>query len=1084
MNLTQTCTVIAALLAASLPSTLSAATRTWTGGGADANWSTPGNWGGTAPVNGDTLVFSGAAQLSNTNNLINLTVAGLRFEMGGFHLYGNAVNLTTSAGGLATNLAGLNMIHLGLSPLQSNKRWDVMAGSELVLAGTNNSTTTSGGIVILEGGGTVRFTGNTTAVRGIDITNGTVIADGAFMDHNNDGFRFKARAGVSAVARLINNGTWRWGGGGNIRLGNTTAAGLNQMVLESGTLELYGAATSIFVGDTAIAGSSNVFIQTGGTVLSTGSGNNDLVLGSASGAESVYHLNGGVLMVRRVRANVAGQGVMNFNGGVLLAKANDTAFVDGLAGAYIKSSGAFIDSSSNSVTVVQGLQEDPASTGGGLTKLGTGSLTLSGANSYTGPTRVGGGTLGLVAGNYPPSSTLTLSNATALNLDVNGGGLSLASPSITLDNAVVLNLNYGTLGSNPTAPALSGATAAGTVLTTRGLGIVVNLTGAGFAVGRFPLIKYSGTIGGNGYAAFGLGTLPPGVLGRLINNTGNGSIDLEITLVVNAVTWNGNLSANWDINTTANWRDPMGAAASYKEYSAASLVGDVVTFDDSFFNNSVNPPNTNLLLTTTLRPAIVNVSGASTAYSFGGTGKLSGTGLLNVSGSGSLKLGTANDYSGGSTLSGGWVYLGHDQALGAGPVTLAGASLSSDGSTARTITNAVTINTTATFMLGDAMAGGPLTFSGPVDMAGSGNRNLTCNANVTFSGSLLNGGIGDKNGLGTLTLSGLTADLVSDFELRNGTVFFTQSTISKSQGGMRVMCDQPLSTSTLSIGAGSSLLLSGSTQNVRAGSTSPNSDASSTNIINVAGTLSWTTNASSYGQIQMGASCAFAQVNLLPGGWLQPGMFAHQGNITELNLDGGTLAPTYSTAAYMQGLSAVFVRKGGVTVHTEGLLGEPLSITIGQPLLDGGWRRRADQSGRRHADVDRDQHIHRPDGREGRDAAVGAHVLRSRLDHRGGWSDSGMLVRRGGGDGPCAIGELRHHDGSRVAGVLHGPVGQSDGAGGAHCESDTQCPGGGQRDSGRDSGRHDSAGSLHESERQWGGHDGSFAPGRGRDGDQ
>jgi hypothetical protein len=24
--------------------------RSWTGGGSDANWSTPANWGGTAPV--------------------------------------------------------------------------------------------------------------------------------------------------------------------------------------------------------------------------------------------------------------------------------------------------------------------------------------------------------------------------------------------------------------------------------------------------------------------------------------------------------------------------------------------------------------------------------------------------------------------------------------------------------------------------------------------------------------------------------------------------------------------------------------------------------------------------------------------------------------------------------------------------------------------------------------------------------------------------------------------------------------------------------------------------------------------------
>ena len=48
---------------------VAATVRTWTGGGADNNWTTLANWGGTAPVAGDDLVFpGGAARLSNTNN--------------------------------------------------------------------------------------------------------------------------------------------------------------------------------------------------------------------------------------------------------------------------------------------------------------------------------------------------------------------------------------------------------------------------------------------------------------------------------------------------------------------------------------------------------------------------------------------------------------------------------------------------------------------------------------------------------------------------------------------------------------------------------------------------------------------------------------------------------------------------------------------------------------------------------------------------------------------------------------------------------------------------------------------------------
>ncbi|HWD94405.1 MAG TPA: hypothetical protein VG938_18885, partial [Verrucomicrobiae bacterium] len=46
-----------------------AAVRTWSGAGADANWSTAGNWGGTAPVNADVLLFSGVTQQNNNNDI-------------------------------------------------------------------------------------------------------------------------------------------------------------------------------------------------------------------------------------------------------------------------------------------------------------------------------------------------------------------------------------------------------------------------------------------------------------------------------------------------------------------------------------------------------------------------------------------------------------------------------------------------------------------------------------------------------------------------------------------------------------------------------------------------------------------------------------------------------------------------------------------------------------------------------------------------------------------------------------------------------------------------------------------------------
>ena len=927
MHLKKTSVLIAITMASTL-APLHAANRTWTGAGGDGKWSTPANWGGTVPGTGDLLIFSGTTGQSNTNDLNGLTLGGLRFATGGFRLYGNPLAaLTSSAGGLVTNLAGINTVYLGIGSLQANKAWNVAAGTELVLAGSITSTTTSGGIVMLDGGGTVRFTGTVAAVRGIDLTNGTVIVDGGLVDHSNDGFRFKSRAGATASARLINNGTWRWGGGGNFRLGNSSAAGTNRMQLESGTLELYGAATSLYVGDTAVAGSSSVFTQTGGFVIATGSGNNDLYLGTSSGAESIYNLDGGSLKIRRIRANSAGQGVFNFNGGTLVAKTTDTAFLQDLAAVNIKAGGAIIDSSSFTITIAQPLQEDAVSLGGGLTKLGSGTLNLTGSSSYKGPTRLGQGTLGLAVNGYPTASALIASNGTVLNLDVSSGSASLATPSVTLDDNVALNLSYGALGGNPSAPAISDVTQTGTALNARGTNVLINLTGTGFVAGQFPLIKYAGAIAGHGFSGFALGALPPGVLGKLVNNTGGGSIDLQITLVANALTWNGNLSADWDINTTANWKDPLLAAAAYKQYGTTNLVGDIVTFDDTLTNDFVHPQTTNIVLTTTLRPAIVNVAGFSTPYSLGGAGKLSGGTILNLSGTGSLKIATANDHTGGATLSGGTLLVGNDAALGVGPVTAAGSALTSDSATPRTLSNNVTITAATTF--GTDATTGPLTLAGAVDFGGAG-RDLTLRSDTVFSGTVSNGGLARKLGSGTLTYSGVSGfENAGNWQIEDGQLTVAGGAIEKSSGGIRVMATTPGGLSRFTLNGGV-VTLSGTGQNIRVGSTGPAGDATATNIATIAGVLTWTSN-NVGSQVLIGTNSALAQLNLETGGLLRVGVFTVQGPNSEVNFNGGTLAPLASRADFLQGLGAAYVRSGGAIVDTEGK-----DITIAQSLLDAG----------------------------------------------------------------------------------------------------------------------------------------------------
>jgi autotransporter-associated beta strand protein len=215
------------------------------------------------------------------------------------------------------------------------------------------------------------------------------------------------------------------------------------------------------------------------------------------------------------------------------------------------------------------------------------------------------------------------------------------------------------------------------------------------------------------------------------------------------LTWHGGVSADWD-TSTANWNFGNDVYLEYGEGGA-----DFVSFNDG----GVDPRSlhTNINLIASLRPGSVVVSNSVHDFALAGAGKLTGGMSLGKTGSAALMLATANDFSGGSFLTNGAVRLGHSQALGTGPVVLWGAALSSDGATARTLTNAVSLQTDAPLCLGDDLYSGSLEFSGPMDFGGGTNRNLTVNAGVTMSGQLLNGGIGSKNGLGTLTLTGTNA---------------------------------------------------------------------------------------------------------------------------------------------------------------------------------------------------------------------------------------------------------------------------------------------------------------------------------------
>ncbi len=169
--------------------------------------------------------------------------------------------------------------------------------------------------------------------------------------------------------------------------------------------------------------------------------------GNTAGSVGVVNLNGGQLAVNSVStvsANAQAGGsptaTFNFNGGTLKARTSSTTFFRaGTAApapaltAYVKSGGAIIDTTNFNVTVVEPLLHDPdlgVTADGGLKKLGSGTLTLSGGNTYTGPTLVGEGTL-FVSGSLDVTA-VTVSNTAVLAGTGSVGGAALVQAGGTV----------------------------------------------------------------------------------------------------------------------------------------------------------------------------------------------------------------------------------------------------------------------------------------------------------------------------------------------------------------------------------------------------------------------------------------------------------------------------------------------------------------------------------------------------------------------------------------------------------------------------------------------------------------------------
>lgn len=184
--------------------------------------------------------------------------------------------------------------------------------------------------------------------------------------------------------------------GGSLRsAGLTTLAGSNQFaaVHASGPSTMTIAGGSSSMASLAVGGAAGdrASVVVSGGVVSVADG---IVIGGG-GSGSLSLATGGTLATTAITGGI-GTSAVTFGGGVLRALTSGTGFMAGLGRATVGAGGLVLDTNGFDVVVPQGLSHDPelgSGLDGGLVKRGLGTLTLAGANTFTGSTSIVAGAI-------------------------------------------------------------------------------------------------------------------------------------------------------------------------------------------------------------------------------------------------------------------------------------------------------------------------------------------------------------------------------------------------------------------------------------------------------------------------------------------------------------------------------------------------------------------------------------------------------------------------------------------------------------------------------------------------------------------
>ena len=268
---------------------------------------------------------------------------------------------------------------------------DVTIAENATLAlsqGTLDNNVTGGGQIVKSGSDELIVTGDNTYSGGTTITGGTLTADHADSLGSGD---------------IDNSGVLEVGEGDLEK----TLSGSGSLV-KTGTGELTLSGGNDYSGGTTIIGGT--LTADHADSLGTGAVANSGVLQVGEG-ELENTLSGSGSLVKTGTGELTLSGDNTYSGGTTIADGTLTAdHADSLGTGAIANSGV--------LQVGEGELENTLSGSGSLVKTGTGELTLSGDNSYSGATTITDGTL--IAANVNALGSGNIDNSGTLMLDANG----------------------------------------------------------------------------------------------------------------------------------------------------------------------------------------------------------------------------------------------------------------------------------------------------------------------------------------------------------------------------------------------------------------------------------------------------------------------------------------------------------------------------------------------------------------------------------------------------------------------------------------------------------------------------------------